>query len=91
MQGDPHHRFKNNDEKLIEIKAEEARVVDDLQRLCGRVVQIANLFLFICENKLRQNLNNTDFKFLREDLLNLRFKDLFADRKYEKMLKEYVL
>ncbi|KAL4468859.1 hypothetical protein ABPG72_008786 [Tetrahymena utriculariae] len=85
------NRYKSNEERMQEIKADEAKLIDDLLRFCSKIIQVANLFLFISENKLRSNLNNVEFRDLREEILQIRFKDVFTDKKNEKIVKNYVL
>jgi len=73
------------------VKNAEALLIDDLLLFTKKISQVASLFLFICENKLRQNLNNSVFSEYKVDLLNLKFRDLFGDKKHEKVLKDYVM
>jgi len=77
--------------ELQEVKNAEALLIDDLLLFTKKISQVASLFLFICENKLRQNLNNAVFSEYKVDLLNLKFRDLFGEKRHEKVLKDYVM
>ena len=76
---------------MQEVKNAEALLIDDLLLFTKKISQVASLFLFICENKLRQNLNNAVFSEYKVDLLNLKFRDLFGEKRHEKVLKDYVM